>query len=248
MSPNRTNRILMLTDGWPTTPLDQAAEQLIQSRIPVDYRLSVTFREADIRIEQIRTPARIRPGEAFILEATLAGPPGPAITVPWQISKNGGAPLRGTATLLNGKATVRLADRLSTPGCSAYEMTITPQNDPIPENNRAVSFLEVTGGNGVLLLSGYDRDPLVPFLEAQGFRVQQPSGLNRLDARHLSGVGLVIINNLSASSVPPDFLHALDYYVREQGGGLLMCGAGIVSAPAATSPPPLTNCSPFPWK
>lgn len=56
MSPNRTNRILMLTDGWPTTPLDQAAEQLIQSRIPVDYRLSVTFREADIRIEQIRTP------------------------------------------------------------------------------------------------------------------------------------------------------------------------------------------------
>ena len=58
MSPNRTNRILMLTDGWPTTPLDQAAEQLIQSRIPVDYRLSVTFREADIRIEQIRTPAK----------------------------------------------------------------------------------------------------------------------------------------------------------------------------------------------
>lgn len=119
---------------------------------------------------------------------------------------------------------MRLADRLSTPGCSAYEMTITPQNDPIPENNRAVSFLEVTGGNGVLLLSGYDRDPLAPFLEAQGFRVQQPPGLNRLDARHLSGVGLVIINNLSASSVPPDFLHALDYYVREQGGGLLMCG------------------------
>ena len=39
MSPNRANRILMLTDGWPTTPLDQAAEQLIQSRIPVDYRL-----------------------------------------------------------------------------------------------------------------------------------------------------------------------------------------------------------------
>lgn len=34
MSPNRTNRILMLTDGWPTTPLDQAAEQLI----PVGFR------------------------------------------------------------------------------------------------------------------------------------------------------------------------------------------------------------------
>ena len=42
MSPNRTNRILMLTDGWPTMPLDQAAEQLIQSRIPA--RRSLYFR------------------------------------------------------------------------------------------------------------------------------------------------------------------------------------------------------------
>lgn len=224
MQPDRVNRILMLTDGWPTTPLDHAAEQLIHSRIPVDYRLAVTRREADVRIEQIKTPVRIRPGEAFILEAALAGPPGPSVTVPWQISKNGGPPLKGEATLVNGKATVRLTDRLTTPGCSAYEMTITPQNDPIPENNRAVNFIEVTGGNNILLVSGYDRDPLTPYLEAQGFRVQRPANLRQLDARHLSGVGLVIINNLSASAIPADFLHALDYYVREQGGGLLMCG------------------------
>jgi len=224
MAPDRVNRILMLTDGWPTTPLNHAAEQLIHSGIPLDYRLAAPLREADIRIEQIKTPARIRPGEAFILEATLAGPPGPSVTIPWQISRNGGAPLRGTATLVNGKATVRLTDRLTTPGCSVYEMTVTPQNDPIPENNHAVNFLEVAGGNSILLLSGYDRDPLAPFLEAQGFRIQRPADLRRLDARHLSGTGLVIINNLSAASIPPDFLHALGYYVREQGGGLLMCG------------------------
>ncbi len=224
MSPNRVNRILMLTDGWPTTPLDHAAEQLIHSRIPLDYRLAAPLREADIRIEHLKTPTRIRPGEAFILEATLAGPPGPSVTIPWQISRNGGAPLRGTATMVNGKATVRLTDRLTTPGCSLYEMTITPQNDPIPENNRAVNFLEVAGGDNILLLSGYDRDPLAPFLEAQGFRIQRPADLRQLDARHLSGAGMVIINNLSAAAIPPDFLHALGYYVREQGGGLLMCG------------------------
>lgn len=224
MNPNRVNRILMITDGWPTTPLDHAPEQLVRSRIPVDYRLAVTHRETDVRIERIKTPVRIRPGEAFILEAVLAGPPGPPVTVPWEISKNGGSPLKGEATLVNGKATVRLTDRLTDPGCSAYEMTITPQNDPIPENNHAVSFMEVTGGNNILLISGYDRDPLAPFLEAQGFRVRRPANLRQLDARHLAGAGLVIINNISASSVSPDFLHALDYYVREQGGGLLMCG------------------------
>ena len=46
---------------------------------------------------------------------------------------------------------------------------------------------------GKILKDVYKRQPLAPFLEAQGFRVQQPPGLNRLDARHLSGVGLVII-------------------------------------------------------
>lgn len=224
MDPDRANRILMITDGWPTTPLDHAPEQLVRSGTPVDYRLAVTHREADIRIEQIRTPARIRPGEAFILEAALAGPPGPPVTVPWQISKNGGPPLKGEATLVNGNATVRLTDRLTASGCSSYEMTITPQNDPIPENNHALSFMEVTGGNNILLISGYDRDPLAPFLEAQGFHVQRPANLHQLDSRYLSGAGLVIINNISAASVSPEFLHALAYYVREQGGGLLMCG------------------------
>lgn len=91
-------------------------------------------------------------------------------------------------------------------------------------NNRAEQLVEVTGGSKVLLLSGYDRDPLVPFLAAQGFDVQRPADPLQLDSGHLSGAGLVIINNLRASAVSRKFLHALNYYVREQGGGLLMAG------------------------
>ncbi len=224
MSKERANRILMVTDGWPTTPLEHAPERLISEKIPVDYRLVDTQREQDIRIEHINTPARIRPGEAFILEAVVAGPAGQGITVPWQISKNGGQPLKGQVTLVNGKGIVRLTDRLSTPGSYSYDMVITPQGDPITDNNRAVSFMEVTGGKAILLLSGYDEDPLAPFLKAQGFDVVCPANTMELKPPHLSGTGLVIINNLHASKIPVAFLQALDYYVREQGGGLLMCG------------------------
>ena len=224
MEPDRVNRILMVTDGWPTTPLDNTPEQLLRAGVPVDYRMISVNREADIRIDHIKAPARIRPGEAFLLEVAIAGPPGSGAVVPWRISRNGGTPLTGQAVLVDGKAVVRLTDRLSTPGCAAYEAFISPPGDPVTGNNRAEQLVEVTGGSKVLLLSGYDRDPLVPFLAAQGFDVQRPADPLQLDSGHLSGAGLVIINNLRASAVSRKFLHALNYYVREQGGGLLMAG------------------------
>ena len=39
MEPDRVNRILMVTDGWPTSPLDTTPEQLLRARVPVDYRM-----------------------------------------------------------------------------------------------------------------------------------------------------------------------------------------------------------------
>lgn len=80
MEPDRVNRILMVTDGWPTSPLDTTPEQLLRARVPVDYRMISVNREADIRIDHIKAPARIRPGEAFLLEVAIAGRPVPG---PW---------------------------------------------------------------------------------------------------------------------------------------------------------------------
>lgn len=224
MNPSRYNRILMVTDGWPTSPLHNAPEQLIRTGVALDYRIEAPGHDTDIRIDRIHTPSRIRPGEAFVMEVALTGPPGARTAVPWQISREGAPPLTGQAQLVNGKAFIRLTDRLTTSGCAAYDILITPSGDPVTGNNRAQSLVEVTGGNSILLLSGYDRDPLEPFLTAQGFLVQRPKEPGDLNARLLTGTGLVIINNLKAADLPLPFLRALDYYVREQGGGLLMAG------------------------
>ncbi len=40
----------------------------------------------------------------------------------------------------------------------------------------------------------------------------------------LSGAKVVILNNVPAHLFHQDFLNALDFYVRSQGGGLLMAG------------------------
>ncbi len=224
MDKTRANRILMLTDGWPSTPPEHATERLISEKIPLDYRLAAPPREQDIRIEELRVPARIRPGEAFMIEARIAGPHTQGISVPWTLSRKGAPPLKGVTTLTKGVATLRLTDRLTQPGAYAYDLFIAPDKDPVTENNRAICPVEVTGGKSVLLLSGYDKDPLAPFIRAQGFKITQVSAPGLLTPADLTGAALVIINNLHASKIPAPFLQALDYYVREQGGGLLMCG------------------------
>ena len=45
-----------------------------------------------------------------------------------------------------------------------------------------------------------------------------------LDAGTLAGARGVIINNVPAWQLPNAFLTALDFYVKSQGGGLLMVG------------------------
>lgn len=224
VDPTRSNRILMLTDGYPTGPLKKSVAGLQEAKISVDYRLLTTRNEQDVAISDVRIPSRIRPGESYILEVSLSGPAGLSTSVPWTISRNGGEPLKGTAQLHKGKGKIRLTDRIENTGSAVYEVIISPSDDPIVGNNRAVCYTESGAGNTVLLLSGYENDPLVPIIQSQGFKVLQPVEPMALSAADLSDVGSVIINNLSASKLSSDFLRSLKYYVNEQGGGLLMCG------------------------
>lgn len=224
MDRTRTNRILMLTDGYSTQPLDVITARLIEEKVPLDYRLAAPDMSDDIRIGDIQRPPRIRPGEAATLTFDIIGNPAQNTTVPWKVVKNGGSTISGTATLDKGRATVRLTDRSATPGIVSYDISVLPANDTVTLNNTAECVMEITGGNKILLLSPFESDPMEPFLRAQGFDILRPNDPLRLNANSLTGVGLVIVNNVSAAEVSPDFLKGLDFYVREQGGGFLICG------------------------
>ncbi len=224
MDKTRTNRVLMVTDGYSTQPLDVITARLIEEKIPVDYRIAAPDMSDDIRIADIQRPPRIRPGEASTLTFDIVGNPSKNGPIPWKVVKNGGSTISGTATLDKGRATVRLTDRSSTPGVAAYDISVLPEKDTVTLNNTAECVMEITGGNRILLLSAYETDPMEPFLKAQGFDVARPTDPMKLNANSLTGVGLVVINNIPAAEISTDFLKGLDFYIKEQGGGFLMCG------------------------
>ena len=222
MAADRAARLLLITDGFATEPLGPAAEKVLRSTVPLDFRLLTESVEADWRVAGLAVPPRVLAGEAFLVDFTIAGQ-GDA-QIPWEVSRGGKPAASGTASVRGGVAHVRLTDRLTGGGAVRYEARIKPVADAHPENNLAGAWVEVAGGPRVILITNYPDDPLATLLGAQGLTFERVTEPGTLNAARLTGARAVVINNVPAYKLPRDFMAGLDFFVREQGGGLLMAG------------------------
>lgn len=222
MARDRAARLLVFTDGFSTEALGEIGERLVRQGVGLDYRLVTPPDATDYGITDLRLPARAQPGEPFIIDLEVNGTPD--ATVPFTVSRDG-QPLRsGEVAVHNGRGHTRFTERLAESGAHRYQVQLRPAKDARPGNNRAENWTEIVGGPRLLLATNYPDDPVAGTLRAQGFEVQTVTALATLNAGSLTGVRGVILNNVPAYKLPPDFLGALDLYVRVQGGGLLMAG------------------------
>jgi von Willebrand factor type A domain len=222
LAPARAARVLALTDGYATEPLGDAAEKMLRSGVALDYRLMGEAVAADWRIAGFAVPPRVLPGEAFLVEFAIAGQGDGEI--PWEATRNGQPAGSGIAPVRGGIGHVRLTDRLTGSGAARYEVRVKPPVDAHPENNFAGAWVEIAGGPRVVLVTNYPDDPLAALLGAQGLTVDLVAEPASLKAARLTGARLVVLNNVPASRLPREFLGAIDFFVREQGGGFLMAG------------------------
>ena len=215
-------RLLILTDGYSTEPLDGLAERLIRQDVALDYRLASAALEGDVRLAALKLPRRVLPHEAFMVEIVATGDTDG--NVPVDILRNGVLLGRREIHLQKGVGRLRFTDRLATPGACRYEARLMPEHDSVPGNNAATQWLQVEGGPRVLLVTGYQADPMAEALKSQGFEVQVVDDPAKLDVAMLSGARAVVLNNVPAYLLPSSFLSALTFFVNGQGGGLAMIG------------------------
>lgn len=218
----RAARLLVLTDGYSTEDLGGLAGKLREARAPLDFRLVLGGSGEDFRIERLKAPERVRPGEGFLLEVRAQGTKDG--DVPYEILRDGKRVSEGMMNFRSGRALLRASARSLEPGARKYEVRLFPANDTRPGNNSAWCWVEVNEGQSVLLVTAYADDPLAGVLQAQGMRVQMVAEPGRLHPGMLSGARAVVINNVPAHKIPAEFLEAMDFFVTAQGGGLLMAG------------------------
>ncbi|WP_052572899.1 VWA domain-containing protein [Haloferula sp. BvORR071] len=222
----RPSRVLAFTDGYATEPLNEAAEELQARGIPLDFRLVRDEQEDDFRVARLELPERVQAGEPFLISATVRGSSDTEVKLTLRRSKQ--TLTETTVKLLNGVGRVEFTDRIPRAGAFQYEAEVgllsgSTFKDAHAGNDRASRWIEIAGGPRVLLVTKYTDDPVAKVLATQDFTVDVATP-QELQPGRLSGARAVIFNNVPAFEVPQDFLNALDFFVREQGGGFLMAG------------------------
>lgn len=219
---NKPARVLVFTDGYSTEPLYEATAQLQARGIPLDFRLIREQTENDFRVARLDFPDRVQAGEPFLLGVTIRG--SSDVEVPLVIKRGGQVLTETKVKLENGAGKVEFIDRIPRAGSFEYQAEITPQNDTHVGNNQLARWIEITGGPRVMLITRYNDDPTAKILSSLNFTVDIISEPSTLTAGKLAGTRAVIINNVPAHEIPTPFLEALNFFVHDQGGGLMMAG------------------------
>lgn len=221
MSPDRNNRVLVVTDGYSTEPVGPLREALVAGSVRLDCRIVSPVREGDAAVSGIDAPMRVRVREPFVLNATVAGPDG---NLPYAVLRDGKVLHRGVTKVTGGRGHISVSDRIPLSGSSKYAVRVEMPKDTAPGNDTRDIWIEAAGEQRVLLVTGYDNDPLVGVLTGKGFVVEVCREPGTLHAGRLSGARAVILNNVPANEFKQGMPEAFAFYVREQGGGLMMIG------------------------
>ena len=238
-------RIVLLSDG--NQNLGDAAEQaraLASAGVGIDVMPVRYAHQAEVAVERLLLPNDIRRGEPFDLKAVVT-----CITDPEKpgVVSHGRLEFRrqqdGQWVVLNrdqdqhvtlepGKHVFTLRQQIDTPDFYTYEARFlpdSPQDDTMPQNNRATAFTHIRGKGQVLLVVN-EEDPGQYGRLADALRRQNLEVVVRHGGEAFSNLGeLQPFDTVVLADVPRDQfsdaqIKALVRNTQQMGAGLVMIG------------------------
>lgn len=230
-------RIVILSDGTATTGDTLAAARLAAtSGVQIDYvYFPAVTGEVEAAVTAVDAPTRVVQGETFHLDITATSttdtPAQLRILMDSQIIHEEAVQLRPGANNFS----VRL--RATAPEFVRYRAQLTPLNDTYYQNNELAAFTEIVGPPRVLLVASDgtladDGSPLpdeapqlLLALTAAGLDIDQTTPANfPANLADLSNYAAIILVDVNAKYLSPRKMVALQSYVRDLGGGLVVVG------------------------
>lgn len=226
-------RIVILSDGRQTTgDAAQAAQLAAAAGVEIDYYALPVPDAADVRITDFDAPTSVGEGQQFDLTVTLEAD-APSV-VRLDIFAGSELIASESLTLNRGETTQSLTLTAGESGFRDFTARIqSPTGDAFYQNNQLSTFSQVVGPARVLLVGDDDElEYLSAALQEAGLRVERAlaGGLSS-DAAGYVQYDSVILANVPATELSAGVLTAIQSYVRDLGGGLLVIGGPESYAP-----------------
>lgn len=220
-------RVLLLSDGNQTAgdALAASAEARALGARIFAVALEPSRSPGEVAVSDLSAPARVRAGEPHQVTVLLRS----LATVRARVTLFADGEPAGTRdiALSPGENAVAFTGVFPDRGLHAWEAVVVAPADAVPENNRFRALVEVTGRPQVLYVArrGRGSQPLLAALAAQGIETveAEPQALPGSLAG-LSPFDAVILDNVPGFGLSYEKMQAVERYVREAGGGLLMIG------------------------
>lgn len=230
LSPGHLQRVVLMTDGHETTGrLARQIPLLQRAGVRVFTRPLAPTSGTDAWLSEAAMPDIVSAGEPFT--ATLRVHSQTARTVNVVMRANGSTLATERVDLVAGPNTVTLNARATELGTQVVEVAIDDPSDPSPANNLLRRALTVEAKPRVLYVEGRPTSSgyLTRALEDGGFEVDVTTG-SRLpaSAARLRGYAAIIVSDVHRDDLPDAKMRALQEYVRDAGGGLVLAGGESV--------------------
>ena len=222
--------LVLLSDGNQNAGDASVAAESARRRGVRIYPIVPPRHQAPLSIEHVTAPDVARQGTDVKLAVAIANRGTDtldATLVARQGDKElGRVPLR----VAPGRSVVDAEVRAGFPGHYAVTVALEAAPEVASPRARRSTTLSVLAPPRVLVVSS--DAALVPLLHDAGFEVERRAQLGAVSAADLARFHAVILGTVSRNDLAPGSFEALEEYVRDQGGGLLVAaGRGLVSDP-----------------
>ncbi|MGQ9588824.1 MAG: VWA domain-containing protein [Planctomycetota bacterium] len=221
----RRARILVVSDGLATGPSPPAAaSEALRRGIPIDVRFLGRKPGSDSALEDILAPPQVPLGTPFHVKLQIVSEREAKARARLRC---GDSPVsEKEIELRKGLNEISFRDLPESVGIASYRAEIEVDGDPIPENNRGIAAVEVTGPKRILLVNSGGRAGSLARALSRGSLEVEVRGPEGLPASLLELVRYkaVILENVSARRLPPGSLEKLALFATDLGGGILLTG------------------------
>jgi Ca-activated chloride channel homolog len=211
-------RIVLMSDGKENKgSIARAAWQAKQLQIPIDTFALAGRSKPALRLEGVSMPPVAFTGEQFPLDLFVSAPQAGNADI--ELAAEGRVLGKSQVRLETGQNPIRLHTSLNAPGALDIAVTVHSENAGDIHFNQAINVRKPR----VLYITedaANQDSQLTAALAAAQFEINRSGDLSNI---RLADYQLVIFNNWDLDSVPPAGKTAVEKYVRE-GGGLLIIG------------------------